>query len=332
MKSMQVPPGFKITEKILILSSSIDAQCARLKNQRISKYLFDKLVHESLLKSSLFSAKIEGNRLEYGEVTHLSTKQKEHIEVRNLIRALKYIKNRVKPGQQITLKFIARLHAIAMSKLVSDIGAFRSQQNAIFNPEGFVIYMPPPPEEAKSQLKKTLKYLNSEKHNKIPLIKACLAHLIFEKIHPFIDGNGRVGRLMIYAMLRVLKTDFPEIVSFEEKLSENKEDYYYHLENSFTVKFGTTEYLEFMLAIFDESLADLIDRVSKDSNVNQNLLPRREEILDIIHDHKIVTVDFLKRRFQNLTERTLRNDLADLIKRNLIKKIGETRGAVYRII
>jgi len=59
------------------------------------------------------------------------------------------------------------------------------------------------------------------------------------------------------------------------------------------------------------------------------LLPRRREILEIIRDHKIITLDFLKRRFQNVTDRTLRYDLKQLEKEGLIKKLGITRGAHY---
>ncbi len=324
---MRIPPEFKFTEKILNYISLIDEKIGILKNKKIPQKSLENLKIESLLKSSLFSAKIEGNKLSLKDVIHLSTKKREHLEVRNIIRALKYISLNIKKNQNITLKFIKRLHAISMNKLIDDIGFFRNKQNAIFNKEGFVVYMPPSPEEAMITLKRLIKYINSEKHIDFPMVKAAITHYIFEKIHPFIDGNGRVGRLIIYAIFRILNYPILDIVSFEEKLNEKKEDYYYFLEDEKNLH----EFIEFMLEIFDESIDSVIEKIEKKSPTgSSNLLPRREEILQIVKDHKIVSLDFLSRRFQEIPERTLRNDLEDLVSRDLIIKLGKTRGVVYQ--
>lgn len=325
---MRIPPELKFTEKILNSISSIDEKIEILKNKKIPRKSLEKLKIESLLKSSLFSARIEGNKLSLKEANHLSTKKREHLEVRNIIRALKYINQNIKINQKITFKFIKRIHKISMDKLMDDAGFFRTKQNAIFTKEGFVVYMPPPPEEAMMILKRLIQYINSDKHVASPAVKATIIHFVFEKIHPFIDGNGRVGRLLIYTIFRILNYPILNIVSFEEQLNKEKEDYYYYLEDEKNVQ----GFIEFMLEIFDESINKVVLKIEGKSKFDDSdLLPRREEIWQIIKDHKSVSLDFIKRRFQEIPERSLRNDLEDLLKRKLIIKLGKTKGAMYKI-
>jgi Fic family protein len=324
---MRIPPNFNLSKIVWNYLSEIEKKREVFnRGDQISEQQWQRLISENLLQSSLYSAKIEGNPLELRDISRLSIKKREHLEVRNIIRALKYIKKNIHQNQKITVKFIARLHAITMYKIDEDAGRIRKKQNAIFNKDGFVVYMPPPPAEANILLKRLIKYINSKKHEEAPLAKAIIAHFIFEKIHPFVDGNGRVGRLLIYAILKINESDELKSISFEEKLNAEKENYYYYLDNDKNV----TAFVEFMLNVINESydvtLHKLESRMTDDA-----LLPRRQEIWQIIRDHKIVSVDFLKRRFQDISERTLRNDLADLAERKLVVKLGKTRGAAYRI-
>lgn len=326
---MRIPPKFTITKNIWILLNSIEEKTRILDKTRLPEIKWQRLVSENLLKSSLFSAKVEGNPLELKDTSHLSTKKREHLEVRNLIRALKYISKNIHFNQKITERFICRLHAIAMGKIDEEAGLLRTKQNAIYNQYGFVVYMPPPPDEAKLLLAKLINFIQSPKYNAFPLVKAMIVHYVFEKIHPFIDGNGRVGRLLIYAILKICGSDKLKTISFEEKLNEEKEDYYYYLSKENEV----CGFVEFMLNIINESLGDAMSKLLSYSNSEgaQTLLPRREEILNIIKEHKYLSVDFLHRRFQNVSDRTIRNDLKDLIERGLVVKGGETKGAVYKL-
>lgn len=307
--------------------SEAERKCRILSQNKIPEAKWQRLISENLLRSSLFSAKVEGNTLNLKDITRLSTKKREHLEIRNLMRAIKYISKNIRTGQKITPKFICRLHKIALDKIERDAGFLRKKQNAIFNKEGFVVYMPPPPEEAKKNLQKLIKYINSKKHTEYPLAKAIIAHFVFEKIHPFIDGNGRVGRLLIYAVLKIIGTEELRAISFEEKLNEERENYYYFLES----EKNASSFVEFMLDVINQSFSFAIAKIQKNAEGENVLLPRRGEILEIIRDHKFVSADFLKRRFQEIPARTLRSDLEDLMGRNLIIKLGKTRGAVYKI-
>jgi Fic family protein len=324
---MRIPSNFRSSKIVWNYLSEIEKKCRILKRgNEVSEKEWQRLISENLLRSSLFSAKVEGNSLEMKDISRLSIKNVEHLEVRNIIRALKYINKNVHPSQKITIKFITRLHSITLNKIDENAGKIRKKQNAIFNKEGFVVYMPPTPDEVLPLIKRLVKYINSKKQNNMPLVKAILVHFVFEKIHPFIDGNGRVGRLLIYAILKISDSRLLRAISFEEKLNEEKAGYYDCLDRQ-----DATSFVEFMLKIINDSFDDSVEKIVVSSKKETlDLLPRREEILRIINDHKIISLDFLSRRFQEISERTLRHDLEDLVKRKLIIKLGKTRGVMYK--
>jgi len=158
---------------------------------------------------------------------------------------------------------------------------------------------------------------------------ALISHLIFEKIHPFIDGNGRVGRLLISAILKAKKYKNYFSVPFEEYLDNHRSDYYYFLDIGLK---STNDYLIFMLKAFLEETEKLKRTIDIEKESKTPLLPpRQEEIYLIIKDHKIVSFDNIYRRFLKVPKRTLRYDLKKLAEKKLIVKIGKTKGSYYRI-
>ena len=215
-----------------------------------------------------------------------------------------------------------------MKNIVSDAGRIRTEISAIFNQAGVAVYVPPPPNRILKLLDELLIYVNSEE--KFPLIVAFIAHLIFEKIHPFLDGNGRVGRLLISVILKSKGWDFAFAVPFEEYLDEHKDEYYFHLDQGLQ---NTNDYLEFMLDAFYKQIGRIRSQIDEEiaKEAHPFLPPRQEEVLSIIKDQIIVSFDMIRIRFIQVPERTLRYDLKKLLDRKLIEKSGETRGRYYRI-
>ncbi len=240
---MKIPPLYKITPEILELISQIEALKIFYSSIEISSERKENLKRISLLKSSLFSAKIEGNPLLLNEIEKTS-KQKEKQEVFNILNAIKYIeKIKIK---KITGKQILTLHQLVIGGLSDNAGHFRKTPEAIFNQAGAAVAVFPPAIRIDGLLTKLLKYLNSGRE-KFSLIKAFIGHLIFEKIHPFVDGNGRVGRLLINLVLKADGFDFGLSVPFEEYIEENREQYYYYLESGLK---NPQDYLVFILTSF----------------------------------------------------------------------------------
>ena len=323
---MKIPPIYRIVTEILELIVKIDSYRLFFKDKNIPEEMKINIQRTSLLKSSVFSARIEGNPLTLENVETSQDKQKR-IEVFNILEAAENLNRTIKSDQSINIKTFKATHALVMKNLSPDKGRFRKEMSAIFNQFGIAIYTTPPPEKIPILLTRLLQYINSD-YEKFPLITALISHLIFEKIHPFIDGNGRVGRLLIFAVLKAKNYDFGWFVPFEEYLDNHKSDYYYYLDTGLQ---NTNNYLIFMLKSFLSQIEDLKKRIEIEEKKQYILSPRLEEIYYLIKDYKTVSFDFIKRRFIKVPSRTLRYDLKKLADKNLILKIGKTKGSFYKI-
>lgn len=323
---MLIPPKYFLTPKISELLGSIQACKEVIDSIQIPPEVEMNIKRQSILKSSLFSARIEGNNLTLDDLQNRSSKDQKKIEVFNILKALNLILG--KEGQDITSKQILRLHETVMDNLSENPGGFRSEVSAIFNAAGIAIYMPPPPSQIQPSIEKLLKFINSGKERFVP-IKACLSHFIFEKIHPFLDGNGRVGRLLLQSILDKGEYGMKGMLSLEEYLDSHRSLYYGGLENSDK---DVTDYVEFMLEAISITAKAAKNKVmqKKEFEPEDFLLPRRAEILNIIKDHEIVNFDQIRRRFFAVNERTLRYDLKKLIDGGFTIKRGTTKGVYYQ--
>lgn len=323
---MQIPPRYFLTSKISQLLSSIEASKEIIDTISIPQEIETNIRRSSTLKSSLFSARIEGSTLTLQDVeTH--SKNERMLEVTNLIKAAQYMQSQEK--KLLTLQDTLQLHKVTMKNLSAQNGKFRHEVSAIFNQAGIAVYMPPPPSQVMPLLKRLLKFANGTKEPLMP-VRAALFHFTFEKIHPFLDGNGRVGRLLLQMVLQKNGYGMKGLLPLEEFLDNNRPSYYRMLENS---ENDITTFVEFMLeaiATTAESAKQLV-LSKKDIQKEDFLLPRRNEILYIIKDHEPVSFDIVRRRFLAVNERTLRFDLKRLQEGGFIIKRGTTKGAVYSI-
>jgi Fic family protein len=324
---MEIPLKYELTREMVDLISQIEVKKTILDNIQIPNSLVKTLQRQSLLKSSLFSAKIEGNTLDIKDLRYspkLNPDYKQRLEVENILLAFSFIaKNQHK---DIDIDYILGLHAIVMKGLRDDLGRIRTEVSAIFNQSGFPVYIPPPPSELPDLLKKLTSYI-SEVTNENVLIKGSLSHISFEKIHPFLDGNGRVGRLLFQAIIARHGYGFNRLLSIEELLNDRKEEYYAYLDKN-----DATSFIEFMLEIINDQAQKILDEIgSKKQTSDDLLLPRRKEILDIIRDHGVMSLDSIRRRFLKVTSRMIRYDLKKLEEQGFIIKLGTTRGAMYKI-
>lgn len=324
---MLIPPKYTLTPKISKLLSRIEAARSVIESVSIPLEVEMDIRRHSTLRSSLYSARIEGNPLTLDNIGEKSSKDQKKIEVFNILKALNILAKR--PGKNITTENILQLHGIVMDNLSPEKGIFRKEVSAIFDASGMAIYMPPPPGIIPGYIERLLKFINSAKEQFIP-VRASLTHYMFEKIHPFLDGNGRVGRLLLQEVLYKNGYGMKGLLAIEQYLDQHRSTYYRMLENT---QKDVTDYVEFML----EAIANTSEQArnlvleKKDGGEEDCLLPRRAEILNIIKDHKIISFDQIHRRFMAVNERTLRYDLKKLKDSGFIRKRGNTNGAYYEI-
>lgn len=325
---MKIPPEYKITSEILSLISRVNTNLMYLSSLTIPKELKQKIQRVSLLKSSLFSARIEGNFATLETINKSARDQEKNKEVFNILKANKFLEKTVKNNFIINKKFIYNLHSLVMTGELEKTKNFRTEMGAIFNQAGVAVYLSPPPTQINGLIIQLIEYINANVE-KFPLICALVSHLIFEKIHPFVDGNGRVGRLLIFSILKAKGYGEGYLISFEKYLDENKSDYYYYLDQGYK---NTEDYLVFMLNAFLKESEELKKQIQSSQDGKEKLLPpRQEEIYLIIKEHIVVSFDNIRRRFLKVPERTLRYDLKKLVEKGLTIKIGQTKGSYYKI-
>ena len=163
------------------------------------KYIFHML-------ESLGSARIEGNHTtlaEYVENTFApaSAPSEQLAEIDNIEEAMRYIENEVGKGSEITERFIRELHALTVQRLVREgdatPGAYRAGEVRIAQ----AAHLPPQGVEVAGYMQELVAFINRPDADKYDLMKVALAHHRFGWIHPFGNGNGRVVRLLTYALL-----------------------------------------------------------------------------------------------------------------------------------
>lgn len=189
-------------------------------------------------KEAVLSSQIEGTQSSFSDLLMYENKEAPGVpiddveEVSQYVAAINHGMQRIQEGFPLSLRLLREMHGILMaSGRGSDKlpGEFRRSQNWIGGTRpGNAFFVPPPPENLMDCLDNLEKYLHA--HNIPPLIKAGVSHVQFETIHPFLDGNGRLGRLLIPFILMMEGVISSPALYLSLYLKTNRADYYRHLQ------------------------------------------------------------------------------------------------------
>lgn len=162
-------------------------------------------------KEAVLSSQIEGTQSSLADLLLFENEENPGVplddvqEVSNYVAALTHGLKRMEEGLPLSLRLIREIHRILLSKgrgHDKDPGEFRRSQNWIGGTRpGNALFVPPPPERVMECMGALEKFLHDDPAPTPTLIKAALSHVQFESIHPFLDGNGRLGRLLITLLL-----------------------------------------------------------------------------------------------------------------------------------
>lgn len=296
-----------------------------LEEIEILKKVFEKLpLSESLIKiirrkyilnSAVSSAQIENIP---------STVQNPRKEGKNLEQAYHLIYSSHKL-ENVSVQAIRDLHKQAMRDLSGSAGEFRMEPWGVFNQAGQQIHHAPLHTLVPGLISDLCEYLS--KLDDHPVVISAIAQFIFEKIHPFADGNGRTGRLLSAYLLHKVGYGFRGLVPLESYINQHRSWYYQALEPSHNCTEFIDFFLEGMVFQANQSLEEMKDPIV--DTPRNKLMPRRREILEIVTDHPECSFDFLQRRFIGVNSRALHRDIKYLQDHDLVEKLGLTRGAVY---
>lgn len=231
-------------------------------------------VYMYVRKEALLSSQIEGTQSSFSDLMLFEHHQKPLVslddveEVSNYVKAINYGLERIRGGFPLSLRLLREIHAILLEGVRGSgkyPGEFRRTQNWIGGTKpANAFFVPPPPEYLYELLGNLENFLYDDKVNLPILIKAGLAHVQFETIHPFLDGNGRIGRLLIILFLCERGLLNEPILYLSLYLKQNRQLYYELLQQVRT--HGTWEtWLEFFLEGIQTSSQQALNTV-KDIN------------------------------------------------------------------
>jgi Fic family protein len=265
---------------------------------------------------------IEGNTLTEEQITALLDNkrvlapEKDIVEVQNAIKVYEQL-HRLNPNK---LKDLEKAHGILMSGLIGTTGKLRTKNVGIVKGSK-VEHIAPSGNMVKGLMNDLFTYLKNGED--LILIKSCVFHYEFEFIHPFIDGNGRMGRLW---QTLILMQQYPvfEYLPIESLIKENQAAYYDVLSQS--DKLGSsTPFIEFMLGIILQSLENLL----KTQNRTLTTENRIELYKEVIGSNEFSRKDYLQ-NFKEISQATASRDLKWAVEQNILTKIGDKRLTKYQ--
>ncbi len=195
-------------------------------------------IYSYIRKEAVLSSQIEGTQSSLSDLLMFESEAVPGVPIDDVNEVLRYVKaiesgiQRILAGESMSYSLLLDLHRILLSTgrgSDKDPGQIRTTQNWIGGPTpDRAKFVPPPPESVDSALNQLFEYWESSKDH--TLIKAALIHLQFETIHPFRDGNGRIGRLLITLLMCQEALIAKPMVYLSLYLKENRDEYYSQLQ------------------------------------------------------------------------------------------------------
>lgn len=314
-------PPCTITPKILNLVSSISTLLGRYEGLQ-SPPPEPKLRKQNRIKTIKGSLQIEGNTLTEEQITAILENKRvlgSKLEIQEVQNALKAY-SELKAFDPYSLKSFLKAHAFLMQKILSDAGKLREGNVGILKGTK-VSHLAPKPHMVPELMEKLFTYLKkSEEHF---LIRSSIAHYEIEFIHPFSDGNGRMGRLWQTVILTSHHSVF-EYLPVETSIKMHQKEYYDVLEKS--DKAGeSSAFVEFILEMIFRTLDDFLASVKP---IKFTAKDRLEKAKSFFHDKEFSRKDYLK-YFKEISAPTASRDLIWGTEQSLLGKSGSKNQTVY---
>lgn len=313
-------PPYSITPLILKRVSSISEKIGEVNANYLSKPS-PQLRKQNKIKTIHFSLKIEGNTLTQEQVTAIIENKrvlgpkKDILEVVNAIK----VYDKLSAFDPYSSKSFLSAHETLMRGLIDNPGKFRNQGVGIFQGSN-VAHIAPPADKVRFLMQDLFKYLKDS--DELTLIKSCAFHYEMEFIHPFLDGNGRMGRLWQTIILSKAYPVF-EFLPLETVIIQSQDDYYKAL--AISDKAGdSTAFIEYMLQVIENSLAGLlyfnnrtltdIDRIEYFISLNKKEFSRK---------------DYMN-LFKDISSATASRDIKKGVDLNYFEKTGDKNQTKYK--
>lgn len=350
-------PKYTITNTILKNIGRVDAAREVIMNAPLIPVWEAKFRKEALERTVHHGTHIEGNPLTKEEVQDVLSgedvvaRDRDIQEILNYRNVLKFIDQNVAElgrAYYLTIETILEIHKLVVEKILSPelTGQFRVRQVVIKNSRtGQITYVPPVAVEVPYLVEDLINWINSEESKDIhPIIKAGIVHYELARIHPFVDGNGRVSRSIATLVMFLDNYDIRKFFSLEEHFDEDPMRYYLTLQavsNQLVVdthERDLTPWLEYFVEVVAIELSrvkERVQRISVDAKIKDKLgeqvmlNERQMMVMEYIHKHKELRNKDFRKIFPDFSDDTVLREIKFLKSKGLIKKEGGTKKAAY---
>lgn len=282
-------PPYDITEEMLELASEIMENLGKLSNVNDLEKL-PRLRRVNRIKSIQSSLAIENNTLSLEQVTdviegkHVLGPQDDILAVKNAFEVYKILPEL----DPFSLNDLKRAHGIMMKELIDGAGALRTKSVGVISETGKVIHVAPPHNMVSVLMSQLFDWLRTSKTHM--LIRSSVFHYEFEFIHPFADGNGRIGRFWQTALLASWKPIF-EWIPIESIIKDNQDEYYRVIGLS-TAEGKSNRFILFMLSVMKKAIEDIIN----DSRSHYNHISSQVgALLSVIESYPMTALELMEK-------------------------------------
>ncbi len=346
---------FNYTPKLVNLLVGAEALYGQLESQARIPSLALRLIQENQVLATHFSTSIEGNPLTQIEVTNIvfgdkvpTTKSEK--EVKNYFEVLNRISVLAREKKPLTLELTLSLHKDLMKDLqVKDIGKLRNESVIVGHRDiaGAVHIKHNPPahtaKEIEDLLTKLYEDVLSDKENQ-PLVVAGVLHHNFVYIHPFVDGNGRLGRILTAYYLLLNGYEVTKYFILDDYYDIDRLQYSDMLHsadsgNERSSPADKTKWLEYFVEGINYSLQAAIRRVEDLQGEDIDAVTgtkrvlvskKEEEVIQLLLEKKVLKAQDLVERF-SITRQRAGYLLNSLVKKGIIQKQGKTKSSYYEL-
>ena len=312
-------PPYLITPKIIQLITTISEKMGR-----VNAHFLDKpspqLRKTNRIRTIHSSLAIEGNTLTEEQITAILEEKRvigPEKDVKEVLNAIK-VYDHLHSFDPLAETSFLRAHELLMNGLVHDKGSYRKKGVGIMAGDK-IAHMAPPASNVPYLMRNLFQYLQST--TELALIKSCVFHYEMEFIHPFTDGNGRMGRLWQTA---ILLKEYPifEFIPIENGIHNTQNEYYHAL--SMSDKAGnSTPFIEYMLGILDISLTGILNERTKMVTAKDRLDYFLETQSSPFSRRKYMAV------FKHISTATASRDLKQGIDLGMLSKVGDKNKTTY---
>ena len=324
----ELSPPFKITNEILNFVYEIGELVGKISAEKeFEKNLT--LRRENRIKTIYSSLAIEQNTLTLEQVTDVINGKRVLAPLKDIkeVQNAYEIYERLEELNENSVKDLLLAHKIMTSELIKESGRFRSKNAGVYQGDK-LIHMGTLPEYIPELINNLFLWLKkSEEH---PLIKAAVFHYEFEFIHPFQDGNGRIGRLWHSLILSKWKKFFAWL-PIESLVQKCQKEYYIAINNS-NRDGESTEFILFMLKIIKETLIELIEIQKSTDKATDKATDKNKEKIKSLIEYLNQNNSINNKEAQNLldiSESAAKRFLNKLVKENILEAVGEYKARKY---